>query len=288
MVLWRNYKQNLNIMNRLVFIIALTLVACSINVKSPVKNFDIMHAITKGEQVQLVNIVIEDAIDFTKLLKQVSIGESITNGNCISSISFVGCTFLKPIIAYSETAGDVNHITTFRANVSFVNCLFEEPVNFRSSVFFGKVDFGKSIFRKGANFEDMTCMQSVNYRSSVMNGEIRFQNARFFHKSNFMDLIVEDNISFQSAKFNDETNFSMMKASKYVDFSLTAFEGNASFNYIKWSGRSTFNNAYFNRNISFVNPTFGMVHFTNVDSRGKFNMKNEKITDEANSILISK
>ncbi len=247
-----------------------------------------MHALTNGQQIQIVNEVIDDTIDFTKLLEQLAIGESSTNGNCSSSISFVGCTFLKPIIAYSETTGDVKHLTTFTMNVSFVNCLFEEPVNFRSTVFLGKVDFSKSIFRRGASFEDMTCMQSVSFRASVMNGDIRFQNTRFFHKANFMDLVVENNISFQSVKFNDETNFSMMEASSYVDFSLTSFMGNASFNYIKWNDRSTFNNAFFNRNISFVNPSFGKVLFTNIDCRGKVSMKNEKISDPINSILIQK
>lgn len=272
-------------MKKLLIITLLALISCSAKLGKMEEKSTIMDAIRRGEDIQIINQTIDETIDFTALLSQILIGEVTSNGKCGSSISFIGCTFKKPLIGYSQSDDKTREATTtFMGNVSFVNCLFEDKVNFKSCTIYGKTDFSKSIFSKGAVFEDMTYMQAANFRHIRTNNEARFQNTRFYHKSNFMDMVISGNISFQSAKFGDDTNFSVTEAQKHVDFSLARFDGTAQFNYIKWTDRITFNNALFNMNTSFIKPVLGNVSFKNTVGRMDFRMVDKDSGDITNPL----
>lgn len=198
--------------------------------------------IQNGEPLVIENQTIDTALDFTNILQQTLVSDGIYEVQVKGPITFKNCTFTKPVIAYKKTANGIVN-TNFHANVSFLECVFEEEVNMRGMTVYGKTNFSKSIFHKKAVFEESSLFQKAYFLNCRFDEELRFQNTVFFQFANFLRTEFNKVSSFQSVQFRDDAQMGDTEFYGYADFSLTEFSGNALFNYAKFTDRAIFSNA---------------------------------------------
>ncbi len=232
-----------------------------------------------GKDVFIENQVFQEDIDLTSLLSSNLISESIYQVKTTSSITFKNCRFEGKISAFiNKTDGSVIN-TSFLSNLSFINCIFNNDVNFRGSSVYGLCDFTKSSFKKTANFEETTFYQNAYFNTCIFSDEVRFQNAYFIKKANFMNSQFNKVASFQSATFNSELQFGVGKFEDFADFSLAKFNDNTLFNYCEFNKKSTFNSAYFTRNVDFINVKFQTGEFVSTSFLGEPRFFQSSVTD---------
>ncbi len=225
------------------------------------KKGDMKELLRSGKDIFIENRVFTEEIDVTRLLDSNMVSEGIYQVKTSSSLAFKNCRFEGKLRAFSNKKETRLISTAFLSNVSFIQCIFNDEVNFRSSSILGIVDFTKSVFNKKAIFEECTFSQNAYFNGCSFNDEVRFQNAFFMRRANFMNTQFNKNTSFQNASFNSEVQFSVGKFNDYADFSLSKFNDNAFFNYCEFGKSSTFNSSHFSRGVDFLNVKFNASEF---------------------------
>jgi hypothetical protein len=225
--------------------------SCATQNISQQKGTNLSQLIKNHQDVYIENQTFEDEIDFTSFLKKHLVSEGVDQVHIQSGITFKNCVFKKPVRSFVSTESQVT-LSHFEKNLTFLECTFEDEVNFRGSQINGRVDFTKSTFRGVANFEETRYQQNAFFNWCKFEKEHRFQNSFFLQKANFMNTEYVDNASFQSSTFNAELQLSASKFYKYADLSLIDCRGNALFNYTEFWDRADISNAHFGQNFSFV------------------------------------
>lgn len=220
---------------------------------SPSKDDSSIYDLMKRNQsVYMENQTIDDGIDFTSISNAHPISEGISQIKIQSGITFKNCVFNKSVLAFKKLENGNMILTAFLGNVSFIDCIFKEEVNFRGSSIYGRVDFTGSTFNSDANFEDFNCHENAFYNQCTFEGTSRFQNAYFNQNANFMNAEFYGITSFQSSLFNSELQFSAIKCVKYADFTLIDCRGKTFFNYAEFKEKADFSHAIFNQDFQFV------------------------------------
>lgn len=209
--------------------------------------------IRQGKDVYVEDKRFENEIDFTSYVNNILVSEGVYQSNIKSSITFKNCVFDKSVKSFKSQDENKVTVASFLGSLSFIECTFNNEVNFRGSTVYGRVDFTKSIFKKTANFEECSFKQNVFFNWSKFEEEHRFQNSFFLQKANFMNTEYYQNASFQNCTFNAEVQLSASKFYKYADFSLLDCRGNILLNYSEFIDRADFSNSYFGQNVDFVN-----------------------------------
>ncbi|MCB0843485.1 MAG: pentapeptide repeat-containing protein [Bacteroidetes bacterium] len=225
--------------------------SCATQNMSKQKGNSLGDLIKTHQDVYIENQTFEDAVDFTSFLKKHLISEGIYQVHINSGLTFKNCVFKKPVYSFINDGSNVV-ITTFGKNLSFIECVFEDEVNFRGSTVSGRTDFTKSTFKGLANFEETTFHQNTFFNWAKFEKEHRFQNSYFLQKANFMNTEYFANASFQSSTFHSELQLSASKFYKYADLSLIDCRGNALFNYTEFWERADLSNSTFSQNFDFV------------------------------------
>jgi len=254
------------------FVLALVaLVQLSCATQNPSSNEDkSMKALIKKEQhVYIENQTIDDVIDFTSFLEKHLVSEGVYQVNVKSGISFKKCVFNKPVRAFKKMEDGSVILTSFQGNVSFIDCIFMEDVNFRGSSIVGRTDFTGSTFNKSANFEELNCHEKAFFNTCIFEGSLRFQNAFFNQNANFMSAEFYDTISFQSSLFNSELQFSAGKFYKYADLTLIDCRGKVLFNYADFRGKADLSHSIFAQDFDFISTKNKITSFNNCRFLGK-------------------
>ncbi|WP_026755658.1 pentapeptide repeat-containing protein [Sediminibacter sp. Hel_I_10] len=264
--------------------IALIQLSCA-TPNSPTKENRSMKALIKNDQpVYFENETFNERIDFTSFLDKHLISEGIYKVKVNSGITFKNCIFNKPVTAFKTIQNGSTVLASFGGNVSFINCIFKDTVNFRGSSIYGRTDFTRSTFRVEGNFEELNCHENAFFNGCIFEGPARFQNSFFNQKSNFMSVECYDAISFQNALFNSELQFGAGKFFKYADFTLIDCRGKVFFNYAEFKGKAEFSYAIFAQDFDFVNTNshtvnfnsarfLGMVRFNKAEVKSSINLK---------------
>ena len=235
-------------------------ISCASNDVPQSKNHGLGELVKQNKNVFFEDKVFEDEIDFTSYLDEYLISTGVYQVKTSSSITFKNCTFKKPVLSSTKSNNGVV-FTLFMDNLTFLDCHFEDVVNFRGTSVYGKTDFTKSVFNKSANFEETNFYRDTHFRSCIFEEELRFQNSFFMQKANFTSSEFNANTSFQNAVFNSEIQFNVCKFYKYADFSLIDCRASTFFNYAEFYQRANFGNAYYGRDFSFINTVNSQSNF---------------------------
>ncbi|WP_179020142.1 pentapeptide repeat-containing protein [Winogradskyella forsetii] len=243
--------------------VALVQLSCATQNSSTNEDNSMKKLIKTDQPIYIENKTIDEVIDFTSYLDAHLISEGVYQVNVKSGITFKKCVFKKPVSAFRKMEDGSVVLTSFQGNVTFIDCFFEEDVNFRGSSIYGRTDFTNSTFDKSANFEELHCHENAFFNKCIFEGALRFQNAFFNQRVNFMNAEFYDTASFQNSLFNSELQFSAGKFFKYADFTLIDCRGRVLFNYTEFRDKADFSHSIFAQDLGFINTKN---HTTNFDS----------------------
>ncbi|WP_456441010.1 pentapeptide repeat-containing protein, partial [Psychroserpens sp.] len=244
-------------------LVALVQISCATQNSSSNEDNSMKNLIKKEQPVYIENQTIDEAIDFTSFLSAHLISEGVYQVNVKSGITFKKCVFNKSVNAFKKLENGSIVLTSFQGNVSFIDCIFKEGVNFRGSSIYGRTDFTGSTFNVGANFEELNCHENAFFNQCIFKGPLRFQNAFFNQKANFMSAKYYDTISFQNSLFNSELQLSAGEFYKYVDFTLLDCRGKVLFNYAEFRDKANFSHSIFVQDFDFVSTRNNITSFSN-------------------------
>lgn len=263
----------------ILILVASVQLSCATQNSSTSEDTSMKQLIKNNQPVYIENQTIDDDIDFTSFVNSHIISEGIYQVTINSGITFKNCVFKKPVKAYRKLENGHIVLTSFRGNVSFINCIFKETFNFRGSSIYGKTDFTDSTFNIDANFEELNCHENALFIRSKFEGSLRFQNAFFIQKANFMSAQFFDSVSFQNSVFNSEFQCSATTFYKYADFTLVNYRGKALFNYAEFREKADLSHSVFGQDLDFISTKNNITNFDNCRFLGmsRFN-KMEVIT----------
>lgn len=259
-------------------LLALVQISCATKNASSNEDNSMKNLLKKNQPVYIENQTIDEVLDFTSFFNAHQISDGVFQVNINSGVTFKKCVFNKPVSAYKKMENGAVVLTAFKGNVSFIDCIFVEDVNFRGSSIYGRTDFTGSTFNVSANFEELNSHENAYFNQSVFEGPLRFQNAFFNQKANFMNAEFYDNISFQNTVFNSEVQFSAAKFYKYADFTLIDSRGKALFNYADFMGKVDFAHSIFMQDFDFVSTKNKTTSFDNCRFLGKARFNNIEVS----------
>ncbi len=217
---------------------------------------DFRSRLSKGKDVYVENQEIEKELDFTQLVSAYSLSPGTKRGIVGGSVTFIKCRFKSRVIAYHNDPGGAATATSFARNLTFVNCTFDEEVNFRACSVQDLASFSNCTFVKKAIFEEGDFADNAVFSQSQFQSDARFQNTFFRKRADFLKVEFDQSVNFQGAVFTLDAQFGNLKSFKYADFSLVQFNGHAFFNYAECHGRATFDEAWFKGRTEFMQVKF--------------------------------
>lgn len=265
-----------------IMMVALVQMSCATPNTSTKEENSMKDLVRRDQPIYMEHQTIDEAIDFTSFLDSHLISEGVYQVNVRSGITFKNCVFNKPITAFKTLENGNLVLTAFHGNLSFIDCIFKEDVNFRGSSIYGRTDFTGSTFNVSANFEELNCHENAFFNQSVFEGPLRFQNAFFNQKANFMSVQCYDTINFQNSFFNAELQFSAGLFYKYVDFTLIDCRGKVLFNYAEFRDTANFSHSYFNQDFNFVNTKNNSTNFNNCRFLGQVRFNKTEVATSLN------
>ena len=200
----------------------------------------ILKTIEKGENLHVKGQTISGTIDLTQL-DAILANTAYYTIPIQSQLTFEDCTFEGKFLAYSNEEG-AQKACRFLNGLSFMNCNFQEEVNFKGVTIDGFVNFGKSFFHKEAHFEGCTFQSEANFSNTNFLKDIFFQQTRFTKATSFMQSNLGGISSFQGAQFDGSTQFGVCEFHEYADFSKAVFNEDCFFDYAKFHGQAVFSN----------------------------------------------
>lgn len=263
-------------------LIASAQLSCATKSASATENNSMKDIIEKKQPVYFEHTTIDEAIDFTSILEPHQISEGVYQVSINSGITFKKCVFNKPVNAYKKMDNGDIVITSFYGNVSFIDCVFKEGVNFRGSVIHGRTDFTGSFFKSDVNFEELSCHENAFFNACVFEGSLRFQNSFFNQKTNFIRAKFYDNVSFQNSVFNSELQCSATEFYKYADFTLIDCRGKVFFNYADFRDKGDFSHSICVQDFNFVSTKSNSTSFNNSRFLGITSFNNIEVSSQLN------
>lgn len=177
----------------------------------------LLQALADGTAIYLDTCRIAGALDLNRLFADENVFQteklntttSETSKTLIFSqpVHFNSCTFENDVVF----SGSWEHPES-------LNAIFEEDVQFNSSVFSGQTRFSYAQFKKLAGFDGCTFHRVCAFRNAVFNGLTMFRTATF-----------EGYGLFNGTRFRGDTRFINTCFGKGVNFSDVTFENNCDF-----------------------------------------------------------
>jgi len=237
---------------------------------------------TNKTSIYIEDKTFDDILDFTSFSNKILIGKALYNTSITYDITFVNCTFNKPVLAYKATNGNAHNITSFWGHINFIECRFKDIVSFRASKFMGQCNFTKSEFFGRTNFEESSFNLNTFFNWSTFDKDVRFQNSFFNQKANFMNTTFSENVSFQSSIFNSDAQFSSSKYYNYADFSLTQHRGSTFYNFSEFYGSLDISHSVFLNSFSMNYSGHKKTSINNSRFMGKTNFTDIKVKKNLN------
>ncbi|MGB7061541.1 MAG: pentapeptide repeat-containing protein [Candidatus Zixiibacteriota bacterium] len=264
---------------------------------------DVAHAITGGKSVEIVNAVIEGALE----LESVAVEGRITIQRTKIK-GLVDCRYakFKQVLKF--------HNSTFESDVDFTAAVVEKDITLNGARFQGKVDltdallkgafyaqscafdkeanfiggrFGRravfiaALFERsamfsgceiggGAFFDSVTFRGEANFVCAHVDGRAMFNDTTFEGKADFAGARIESTAEFHHATFKQDMCFHGANVGDSVFFKETGFTGDADFSYSRIGSNVHFNGAVFRKKASFNSALFdGHALYYQAEFRGK-------------------
>ncbi len=243
-----------------------------------VKALEINNKIKNQTNIQYKDVTIIGDIDFL-FSEDANFETPYMYKHHISSfIIFYNCTFKGKIIGYKKV-NDVYKVSNFEKNLTFMNCTFQDTVNFKYADFNGLVNMSKSTFQEFVSFESCNFNFKKNYFSQAkFLKQLRFNLVFARGDINFFEAVFDDNVLFQLSKFNNPVTFSSSKFNKNADFTSCKFYDDIFLNYAEFLKKISFNNTVFKGRTEFIDSKFNFIsEFKNCIYFGKTKYNNSTV-----------
>ncbi|MCF6185338.1 MAG: hypothetical protein L3J56_12095, partial [Bacteroidales bacterium] len=168
---------------------------------------DINKNIQNGKDIIYQNATIMGTVDFTKSKNADLVNANLIKHDVNSVLTFYDCTFKGKIIAHKKDK-EFKIISDFNKSICFVNCTFQDTVDFSDSDFKDVVTFSNSIFQNFVSFKSaFFSPKGMDFTKSHF---IKYAEFNMMHVSgncNFFDAVFDDNVLFQLSEFNNSVQF---------------------------------------------------------------------------------
>ena len=237
---------------------ALITFSCTAAGKKEIKASEILRLLQKGKDVQIVDKIVLDDLDFTAPQQDMKI---ITPGllqyDVEGNLFFSNCVFMGKVTANGKKK-TLPVRTHFKCNITFHECDFRGEVDFSNAVVSGMVNFCKSVFRENARFDQLAVWAKDSYFSEAkaekefsmvyasFTGNLYCLNVEFEQKASFQETSVQGKLSFNNAVFKEKAGFD-----------LISIGGAAFFNYAVFEKEADFSHSRFLHTTDFIRTTFG-------------------------------
>lgn len=234
-------------------LIALIFGGCSAT-SSPSKGIttqQIVDKIARQQPVLVENVTFEEDLDFTKLASFPET-EAVNKVFISSPIFFKGCTFKGKVVAFKQNGNRTSTtVCHFEKNLTFLDCKFQNEINFKAASIVGVACFSKSQFNRTASFEECNFESEALFDHILFATEAYFQNVNFSKKSNFWQSIWTGVCYFQGSTFGGDASFQLSDFRTGLDFSLCTCHGLLNFNYANFGKKGIFDNCRFKNQVEF-------------------------------------
>ncbi len=265
------------------YLLVFTLITCS-SFSEDGNTSGLISKIKKGEDIYMENEIIEEELNFTKIIKATKLNKSTVAHNVGNVLVFKNCTFKKNIVAYNNF-GSIIEYSNFANQIVFEDCTFEGEFIFRQANFKDKLNMTGSNFKNVANFESIKVANETSFNKTIFDKEVRFQNAYFQDNFSFQDAQTKDAVNFQSVTFSKDANFNLTKYFGYVEITNAVFKGILVANYCKFYDRFIVTNSFFQNRVELKGSTISKGTMKQNYFYGPFNaseliVENEWLVDE--------
>ena len=262
----------------LCFVSVLFFFSCSAAPQKEMKASEIIRLLQKGKNVQIINKIIWDDLNFT-VSKDLKIAALNRLQNDIEgSVFFSNCVFMGNVTSNGQKES-LLVCTRFKSNLIFHECDFRGEVDFSGACVYGIVNFNKSVFRENAQFDQLVIWSKNNYFSEVkaekkfsmvytsVKGNLYFLNAGFDGGVSFQEISVDGKLSFNNSIFKEDAGFDLMSINGAAFFNYTTFEKGANFSMSRFLSTTDFINTKFEGKGDFKKAFFlNTVRFKGVDT----------------------
>jgi len=251
--------------------------SCNGAEKKEINASEIIKLLKAGKDVQLVNRIIMDDLDFTAAGEPFALNVNLLQNETTSNIFFSDCIFIGKVTSNGKK-GQATIQSRFSKNLIFLHCDFRGEVDFGQSVVFGMVNFSKSIFREDANFNNMSVWSKDSYFSEIKAekdfsmiyssfwGNLYFISAQFEKNATFQETSVKGSLSFNNAVFTERAGFDLMEICGGAFFNYAVFEKTANFSFSRFLHTADFIKTTFKEKGNFEKALFlNTVRFEEVD-----------------------
>lgn len=227
-------------------------------------NGDFRERLAKGQDVYVEKKDINEPLDFTALVSGYAIAPGTKRVEIGGAVTFYKCQFKGKVSGYSVNQdGSETTAVKFAKNLTFIECTFEDEVNFRACSVGDLACFSNCYFLKKAVFEEADFNDFGLFTKNQFKGETRFQNAFFRKKGDFLRTEFFDRVNFQGSVFALDAQFGSVKFYKTADFATAQFNGHAFFNYSEWLDSAVLSDAWFKGRSEFLQAKFNQASFKN-------------------------
>lgn len=195
---------------------------------------DIIKQLNKGKNIQLVDKIIKDDLDFSKIEESSVDPSGYLTHTVKPEVLFVKCVFLGKVTCSSKE-GKVYHQANFANNVSFRTCDFRNTVDFSRVVVNGNINFAQSVFRENVDFNGVH-VRGGNMQMWEIVAEKEYAMADSRSESlNLMDAHFNKACILQSTQCS-KLQLSNVVCDSTIDMSMSNIKGMAYINYGKFFG----------------------------------------------------
>ncbi|SPP66676.1 conserved exported hypothetical protein [Nitrospira lenta] len=237
----------------------------------------VMQALTQGQAVDLVGVVVQGDLIFDQLpvrTSQIPKGLTLEQQAALSALnneeqrSVAG----NLIIRDSVVQGALRHRSAkgtleFEGTVDFHGTRFTDGVDLSRSVFQRALTMDRALFEREAYFvqghfaQGLSCAGTrfgphTRFHRSVFRGPVDCQESLFDGMAEFLEIVCEAPVNFERARFGLGTGFSGAQFKKLVNFSDAIFSREAFFAFAVFSGEARFAGAQFLQTVDFSNADF--------------------------------
>jgi hypothetical protein len=232
-------------------LIVVILGGCSATSSKGITTQQIIDKIARQQPVLIENVTFEEDLDFTKLAAFPET-ESVNKVFISSPVFFKGCTFKGKVMAFKQNGNRTSTtVCHFEKNLTFLDCKFQNEVNFKAASIVGIGCFSKSQFNRTASFEECDFGSEALFDHLLFANEAYFQNVNFRKKSNFWQSIWTGVCYFQGTTFGSDASFQLSDFRTGLDFSLCTCHGLLNFNFANFGKKGIFDNCRFKNHVEF-------------------------------------
>ena len=253
------------------------LISCTAASQKEMKASEVARLLQKGENVQIVDKIIWDDLDFSASKTQKVASLSLLQTDVEGNVFFSNCVFMGKVTSNGKKE-TLSVCTRFKSNLIFHECDFRGDVDFSSAAVFGMVNFSKSTFRENARFDQISVWSKDSYFSEIkaeknfsmvyaaVKGNLYFINAGFDGGASFQEINVDGKLSFNNSVFKERAGLGLMSVKESAFFNYAVFEKGANLASSRFLYNADFINTTFGEKSSFEKAFFlNTVRFKGVD-----------------------